>query len=186
MESRLWSLALGYWHCIPSKIMHCFFQSFLEAVHNWHFLCKYQISDFDHDRSISFHENQNPMTHYRIEGSFTRVLVILRRTRLPVFGFEFSHISYIFPVDLLLNEIIAAVQCPERVNILLMHVLNFPCVYIKYDNVEELAIFQSAMKIGATLAGFSTLKNGIVSCLSSYFQHLAGGLAQCSCIELSN
>lgn len=60
-------------------------------------------------------------------------------------------------MDLLLNEIIAAVQSPERVNILLMHVLNFPCVYIKYDNVEELAIFQSAMKMGATLAVISTL-----------------------------
>ena len=27
-----------------------------------------------------------------------------------------------------------------------MQFLNFPWVYIKYDNVEELAIFQSAMK----------------------------------------
>lgn len=37
-----------------------------------------------------------------------------------------------------------------------MHFLNFPCVYIKYDNVEELATFQSAVKMGATLAEIST------------------------------
>lgn len=56
-----------------------------------------------------------------------------------LFRFEFSHISYILPVDLLLNKIIVSVQCPGRVNILLMHFLNFPCVYIKYDNVGALA-----------------------------------------------
>lgn len=91
-----------------------------------------------------------------------------------LFRFEFSHISYILPVDLLLNKIIVAVRCPGRVNILLMHFLNFPCVYIKYDNVGELAIFQSTIKMGSTLAGFSTpWKKGLCHvylCISSIWQ----------------
>lgn len=91
-----------------------------------------------------------------------------------LFKFEFLHISYILPVDRLLNKIIVAVQCPGRVNILLMHFLNFPCVYIKYDNVGELAIFQSTIKMGSTLARFSTpWKKGLCHvylCISSIWQ----------------
>jgi hypothetical protein len=39
-----------------------------------------------------------------------------------------------------------------------MHFLNFPCVFIKYNNVEELAIFQSVMKMGLPWLNFQPLE----------------------------
>lgn len=151
-----------------------FFWSFADIVHKWYYLqYKFQILRFrqqwKHFTSCKSKSNdtvQNQRQLHQNSSYSPRITYILR--------FEFSHISYIFPGELLFNKIIVAVQCPERVNILLMHFLNFPCVYIKYDNVEELAIFQNAMKMGATLAGFSTpWKKGlclVYLCITSIWQ----------------
>ena len=150
------------------------------SIHNWQYLnkceiCRYwsQWKYFVSWRSKSSEITQNQR---QLPPNFS---YSPRITHL--FRFEFSHICYVFPVELLLNEITVAVHYPGRVNILLMHFLNFPCVYIKYDNLEEPALFHSAMKMGATLATFSTSwKKGLCHvflCISSIWQRAWHGAA---------